>query len=347
MMPEGMHMTRLNLLRIAAIVMVLATTATAQAAILKIATLSPDGSSWMQKMREGADKVATATENRVRFKFYPGGVMGNDQAVLRKIRIGQLQGGAFTGGALSGHYTDAQIYAMPLKFRSLEEVDYVRQQMDPVIQEGLEKNGFVTFGLADGGGFAYIMSNQPVDTVESLQPLKVWIPAHDKMIQEAMKGFGIDPISLPIADVRTGLQTGLIDTAATTPYGAIVLQWHTQVKYLTTLPMVYIYGILAIDKKAFARIAPEDQTLVRQIMTQAWREMDAMNRAQNVEALKALQNQGIQFIDPPQEIKAKWYEVAASVHQKIIDGGFITPAMADMLDRHLNDYRSRQARQHD
>ena len=118
-------------------------------------------------------------------------------------------------------------------------------------------------------------------------------------------------------------------------------------KYLTTLPMVYIYGILAIDKKAFARIAPDDQALVRQIMTQAWREMDAMNREQNVEALKALQNQGIQFIDPPPEIKANWYEVAASVHQKIMDGGHITPAMVEMLDRHLNDYRSRQARKHD
>ncbi len=213
----------LNMLRLTVLVLVLVIAGPAQAVVLKIATLSPDGSSWMQKMREGAEKVATATEKRVQFKFYPGGVMGNDQAVLRKIRIGQLQGGAFTGGALADHYADAQIYAMPLKFRSLEEVDYVRRKMDPVIQEGMEKSGFVTFGLADGGGFAYIISNQPVETIASLQPLKVWIPAHDSMILEAMKGFGIDPISLPIADVRTGLQTGLIDTAATTPYGAIVL----------------------------------------------------------------------------------------------------------------------------
>lgn len=340
-------MSCLNVLRFTVLVLVLAIAGPAQAIVLKIATLSPDGSSWMQKMREGAEKVATATEKRVQFKFYPGGVMGNNQAVLRKIRIGQLQGGAFTGGALSDQYSDAQIYAMPLKFRSLEEVDYVRQQMDPVIQEGLEKNGFVTFGLADGGGFAYIISNQPVETIASLQPLKVWIPAHDKMVLEAMKGFGIDPISLPIADVRTGLQTGLIDTAATTPYGAIVLQWHTQVKYLTTLPMVYIYGIMAIDKKAFAKITPEDRDVVRQIMAQSWREMDAMNRAQNIKALKTLQDQGIQFVDPRQEVKAAWYEVAASVHRKIVDAGHITPAMAAMLDSHLNDYRSQQARTHD
>jgi TRAP-type C4-dicarboxylate transport system substrate-binding protein len=314
----------------------------AQAARLKIATLSPDGSSWMQKMREGAAKVAEATDNRVQFKFYPGGVMGNNQAVLRKIRVGQLHGGAFSGGALSGYYPDAQIYAMPLKFKSMAEVDYVRQHMDAVIIEGLEKKGFVTFGVADGG-FSYILSNSPVEDVEALKQVKVWIPAHDRMIQKAMQGFGINPISLPIADVRTGLQTGLIDTVAISPVGAIVLQWHTQVKYLTKLPIVYIYGIIAVDRKAFGRIAPEDQAVVRRIMGQAWEEMDAMNRADNAKALEAIRNQGIEFIEPRAEIRAAWYELAAAVNQQIVAGGFITPAMADLLESHLNDYRSRQA----
>ena len=339
-------MVRLNLLRCAALFIVLMMAGPTQAVVLKIATLSPDGSSWMVKMREGADRVAKATDKRVSFKFYPGGVMGNDKAVLRKIRIGQLQGGAFSGGTLSSYYSDAQIYALPLKFKSLEEVYYVREHMDPVILEGLEKNGFVTFGLADGG-FSYVMSNHPVEKFDTLRELKVWIPAHDKMIMQAMKGFGISPISLPIADVRTGLQTGLIDTVAISPVGAIILQWHTQVKYLTTLPMVYIYGIMAIDRKAFKRIGPEDQVVVRRIMGEIWSEMDTMNRQDNIKALKAIERQGIQFIDPSPDNKTAWYEMAATVGQKIVDAGHITQPMVDMLETHLNDYRSRQALKND
>jgi TRAP-type C4-dicarboxylate transport system substrate-binding protein len=326
--------------------LVLSVGGNAQAVVLKIATLSPDGSSWMLKMREGAAKVAQATQNRVRFKFFPGGVMGNDQAVLRKIRVRQLQGGAFPGGTLSGYYPDAQIYGLPFKFRSLEEVYYVRERMDPVIQKGIEKNGFVTFGLA-GGGFSYIMSNQPIETVETLKQQKVWIPSHDKMIQEAMKGFAISSISLPIADVRTGLQTGLIDTVAISPMGAIILQWHTQVKYLTRMPLVYIYGVLAIDGKAFARIPADDQPVVRAIMGQIWREMDANNRQENGQALKAIAAQGIQFVDPAPEILTAWQDLAATVNQQIVAAGHISPAMADMLDAHLNDYRSRQAQKSD
>ncbi len=90
--------------------------APAQAVVLKVATLTPDGSSWMRKMRAGAEEVAQATDQRVRFKFYPGGVMGNDRAVLRKIRAGQLHGGAFSGGTLTGYYSDIQIYSLPLTF---------------------------------------------------------------------------------------------------------------------------------------------------------------------------------------------------------------------------------------
>ena len=339
-------MLRLNWVCLTTTILALMLTGPSQAARLKIATLSPEGSGWMQKMREGAERVSQATENRVRFKFYPGGVMGNDQAVLRKIRVGQLQGGAFSGGTLSGYYPDTQIYAMPLKFKSMDEVDYVRRHMDPIILKGLEKKGFVTFGMADGG-FSYILSNEPVAEVDTLKQLKIWIPAHDKMIMKAMEGFGINPISLPIADVRTGLQTGLIDTVAISPVGAIVLQWHTQVKYLTRIPIVYIYGILAIDRKAFARIAPEDQIVVREEMGQAWREMDAMNRADNIRALEAIRSQGIQFVEPGKESLAAWYELAAAVNQQIIDGGFISSPMVEMLESHLDDYRFQQAHKHD
>ncbi len=38
----------------------------------KIATLSPEGSVWMQKMQAGADEIQRKTSNRVRFKFFGG-----------------------------------------------------------------------------------------------------------------------------------------------------------------------------------------------------------------------------------------------------------------------------------
>lgn len=313
---------------------------------LKIATLSPEGSMWMKKMRKGAAQVAVKTDNRVTFKFYPGGVMGNDKAILRKIRIGQLHGGAVVGGSLSKFFPANQIYAQPMKFKNLDEVDYVRKHIDPFIIDGLDKAGFVTFGIM-GGGFAYIMSKKPVETVEELRNQKVWIPDNDKISQESIKAFGIAPIPLPIADVRTSLQSGLINTVATSPVGAVVLQWHTQIKYITNIPLIYLHAVLAIEKKKFLKIADADQKIVTQVMTKALKEIDLQNREDNAKAIQALKNRGITFISPPKADLERWHEVAGIASAKMVDSGILPQKVVDELDAHLATFHSRAQRTDD
>ncbi|MBW2012586.1 MAG: TRAP transporter substrate-binding protein DctP [Deltaproteobacteria bacterium] len=329
------------MIRIITIVLIFTLTGPAQAMRFKIATLSPEGSVWMQKMREGAEELTRKTDNRVTIKYYPGGVMGDDQAVLRKIRIGQLHGGAVVGGSLSRFYPDNQIYSLPLKFRSFDEVDYVRKHLDPLIAQGLEKGGFVTFGIAEGG-FAYVMSKVPIRTVEEMRRQKVWIPDNDPMILESVKAFGITPFPLSIvADVRAGLQTGLINTVTTPPIGAVALQWHTQINYLMYEPFLYIYGVLALDRKAFAKISPDDQRIFREIMGRKFRELDRLNREDNVNALEVLRKQGIEFIKPSGEALKKWYDDAGTVPKRLVNAGKLSQDMVDTLETLLKDYRSK------
>jgi TRAP-type C4-dicarboxylate transport system substrate-binding protein len=313
-------------------------------AVLKIASLAPDGSDWMNRMRAGAEEIAQKTDNRVKFKFYPGGVMGDDKAVMRKIRVGQLQGGAIPGGSLSAFYPDSQIYNMPLKFQSFDEIDYVRERMDALLVDGFEKSGFVTFGLSEGG-MAYALSKSPIRTVTDLRKLKVWAPDNDKMVLEILKAFNINPIPLPIGDVLTGLQTGLIDTIAGSPIAAIALQWHNQVKYLTDVPLMYFYAVLAIDDKAFNRISASDQLVVQQVMERTFSEIDKKNRADNILALQALKNQGVVVIKPSPAEMQDWRHYALESSEKLAKEGIISKPMLEMLDMHIKAYRSQTAAQ--
>jgi TRAP-type transport system periplasmic protein len=331
----------LMMIRIITIMLVIMLTGQTHAMRFKIATLSPEGSVWMQKMREGADELARKTDNRVRIKYYPGGVMGDDKAVLRKIRIGQLHGGAVVSGSLSKFYPDNQIYNLPLKFRSFEEVDYVRKHLDQRIAQGLEKGGFVTFGIAEGG-FAYVMSTVPIRTVKEMRRQKVWIPNNDTMILEAVKAFGITPFPLSIADVRAGLQTGLINTVTTPPIGAVALQWHTQINYLMYEPFLYIYGVLAVDRRAFAKISTHDQRVFRKIMGRIFREIDQLNRKDNVNALKTLRNQGIKFIKPLAEALDIWHHEAEAVPKRLVNAGKLSQDMVNTLETLLKECRLKQ-----
>src|SRR5690606_7355182 len=180
---------------------------------LKVATIAPDGSHWMREMRAAAAEIKERTGGSVEIKFYPGGVMGNDAQVLRKIRIGQLHGGAFTAGGLAERYSGLNLYGIPLLFRSLDEVDYVREHLDPVLTAGLEEAGFVGFGFIEGG-FARLMANHPVRGIEDMRRRKVWVPEGDPISFFAMEELGLSPVVLPVTDVLTGLQTGLLDIVA-------------------------------------------------------------------------------------------------------------------------------------
>lgn len=313
----------------------------AQAVRLKIATLSPDGSMWMEQMRLGAEEVAEKTDKRVKIKYYPGGVMGDDKAVLKKIRVGQLHGGALVSGSLSKIYPDNQVYSMPMKFKSFEEIDFVRKKMDAMISEGLEKKGFVTLGIAEGG-FAYVMSNNEVHSVDDLAKQKVWVPDNDPIILEGVKAFDVTPIPLSIADVRTGLQTGLINTVATPLIGAVALQWHTQVKYVLDVPILYIYGVLIVNKKAFSKISVDDQKIVREVMGKAFHEIDVRTRKDNVSAMGVLKKQGIKFIKPEPAIMKTWNEKADSACKRVVANGNMSGNLLKFLDKMIEEYRSEQ-----
>ncbi|MEW8396877.1 MAG: TRAP transporter substrate-binding protein DctP [Candidatus Thiodiazotropha sp.] len=305
---------------------------------LKIATLAPDGTSWMKEMRAAAKQIQQQTEGRVRIRFYPGGVMGNDNSVLRKIRVGQLHGGAITGGGLSAIYRDAQLYTLPFQFRNLQEVDAVRQVMDPLIIAGLKNEGYVSFGLRPGG-FAYLLSNRPVKTTKNMRELKIWIPEGDEINANMFQALGISPVPLPLTDVLTGLQTGLIDTIASAPVGAIALQWHTRVNYLTQVPLAYLYATLVLTETAFNKLQKPDRSVVREILGATFDRIDRQNRMDNEKALAALQKQGIEFVSPSADQQQAWEQHANTTLNKLSEEKLFSKAMFSRMQTLVQQYR--------
>ena len=315
-----------------------------QARTLKIATLAPAGTSWMKEMREGAKEVSERTDGRVKFKFYPGGVMGNDRSMLRKMRVGQLHGAALTTSGLAEVYRDSWIYTLPLLFRNYQEVDYVRERVDPLIGKGLEQHGSVTLGIGEGG-FAYMMCDEPLYTVDDLKGKKVWIPEGDVIAEVVFEIAGVTPVPLPLADVYTGLQTGLVNTLGSPPMATIAFQWHTKVTHLTDVPLSYVVGLLVLDDKAFRRLKPEDQAVVREVMGRTMKRLDEINRADNENARRALAGQGVEFVRPLGEELTRWRAIADQATERLGEQGAYTAEMYQIINKHLTTFRSMTAHQ--
>ena len=310
----------------------------ASAATLKIATISPDGSAWMKALRNAGAEVQKATEGRVKLKFYPGGVMGDDKAVLRKMRIGQLHGAVLTVGVLSQTYRDLQIYGLPMVFRDSDEVDHVRAKMDPVLIDGLRDKGFESFGIA-GVGFAYAMSQNPIRTVDDARAQKVWVPDGDIAAERALAAFSVGPIPLAITDVLGGLQTGLINAVAAPPVGAIALQWHTRLKHVLDLPLVYACGTLVVGSKPFGKLTQADAETVTRILTAALADVDRASKEDGAKALAALKKQGLSFAAVTSEERAVWQSQADAAHEKMLRENVVSAGAWSRLQSLLSEIR--------
>ena len=304
----------------------------------KIATVLPENTSWMKEMRAAAAEVRERSDGRVTFKFYSGGVQGSPEQVLRKIKIGQLHGGAFTPTDLQQVYSDLNIYGLPFLFSSEDEANYVRERVDPALIRGLEEAGFASFGFATGG-FARVMSNVPVRSHADLKGRKVWVPEGDRISYRAMQALDLSPVTLPLTDVLTGLQTGLIEIVTMSPAGALVLQWHTKVDYLTRMPIVYSMGLLAIQSRAFERLSPSDQAIVREVMSDLYTEWNRENSQDADEALKALLNSGIEPVEPAEGAHARLQALMYENNRAMARSGLFSMKLLEEILGHIEDYR--------
>lgn len=311
----------------------------AQATTLRISTLYPEGTTVVTALRAASDDIEKQTEGRVKLRIFPGGVMGDDRTVQRKISIGQLHGALAQGGAFSRHYRDSQILNMPIAFRSYEEVDHVRAELDPLIRQGFRENGWVVFGPVDGG-FAYIMSQKPVGTVEALREQKLWLPANDTGSEKAARVFGVSPILLSIGTVLTSLQTGAIDAFAAPPVAALTLQWHSRVKHMSDVPLLYTYGMLAISERYFSAIAEADQKIVERVLSESFATLDRESRRENVRAYEAIQQQGLTLVAPTEEQLAEWRSYADKATDQLVADGEISKPMLERLQALLTEFRN-------
>ena len=324
------------------LVLALPASTLAQQHIIKLATLAPEGSSWLKTVRAIDRAVRQQTSNAVGFKIYPGGVQGDEDVMLRKIRIGLLHAGGFGGQGTSQIFPDILALEMPFLFENYAEIDYVLDHMSAFYQQGYEKNGFILLGWTDIG-YVHILSKVPIRSAGDIEGLKVWRLEGEPITEVLFRKAGVTSIPLIIPDVLLGLQTKLIDVVYAPPAAAIVLQWFTRVKYITELPINYTLGVLLIDKRTFARLSPEHQTILRQVSRTQMRQQVLQSREDNQEAFQVMQDHGVELIVPPQDEIQSFKQLVQDSIPELVGQAFSRESF-EQVQLHLSNFRQQQVK---
>src|SRR5262249_35470386 len=233
------YTARMRKLILAAALSVAALSAEAHAdSILKIATLAPEGSSWMNLFHEFGRAVEARTAGRVRIKFYAGGVQGDEKDCLRKIRLGQLSGAAITGIGLGSVAPEVRVLELA---RTYEELDALRAALSETLKKKFEEHGYVLGGWGDVGP-VMLFSNRPVRTMDDIRATRLWVWSDDPMSRKLFEAMQVHGVPLGVPDVLPSLSTGAIDAFFASPLAALALQWSTHAKYVTSLVLSQASG---------------------------------------------------------------------------------------------------------
>jgi TRAP-type C4-dicarboxylate transport system substrate-binding protein len=308
--------------------------------VLKFATLAPAGSSWMNLLEEWADEVNTKSNGRLVFKMYPGGVQGDEPDVIKKIRFGQLHGGAFTGYGIGKIYSPTRVLELPFLFNNIGEIDYVRKQLMPEIEQGYRDNGYELLGWMEIG-FIYFFSTKPIYDFRDLGTHRIWQWQGDPLGQAFFDASGISPVPLSIIDVYTSLSTGLIDTVYAPPLGAIALQWFTKTKYITNVPMANGIGSLVVSSRFYQDLPQDLQKILKSTGTVIGERLVTTSRKDNAASLDVLKKKGLVFTISTEDLDSEYIaDINRKASNSLMKSGYIPKRVIRQVNDWLHEYRS-------
>lgn len=274
-------------------------TTNCKALTLKIAVLAPEGTSWAQHLKKMTKEIKKATKKKVKFKIYYGGAQGDEPDVLRKIRVGQLHGGIFTGKTLGDINGDVRVMEIPFTFYHDRTKAYnTVTKMTGFFNQGFSKNGFFNLGFFEIG-LVYFVSQKKTPNLKSLKGLKIWLWEGDHLVSTLIKQMSLVSVPMSLPDVLSSLSTGMLQAAYAPPMGILALQWNTKIKYLVDFPLAYSVGAFLIDDKHWKKISLENRNKIRTIAGKYFKEISDSNAKENVEGLQTMKGMGVEFLTFP------------------------------------------------
>jgi TRAP-type C4-dicarboxylate transport system substrate-binding protein len=306
---------------------------------IRVGTLAPAGTPWHEALQDIGDAWMQASGGRITFTIYPG-TRGEEADMIRGMRGGQLQMGAFTTVGLETITKEMSALWIPLLFQTYDELDYVRSKIDPRLEKALGDKGFVVLNWGDAGWIKYF-AKKPIPNLMALQQLKLWVWSGSSASEEMYKdaGFKIEPAS-PL-DILLDLQRNKIEAFPAPATLALANQWFGQARNMMDIKFAPVVGATIIKKDAWERFDPALRPTLLALARETGARYTPRIRALETEAIDAMVKRGLQIQKLTPQAEQEWQQTVEKFYPKI--RGTIVPAdLFDEVRRLVLEYRAQK-----
>lgn len=324
-----------------AALLLLTTAAAAPAQTIKLGTVAPANSPWDLVLRRLAADWSRISGGEVELKIFPGGIAGDEPDMIRKLRIGQLQAATLTAGSLNDIYPGALALASPMLIRTDAEMIAMLAEMAPFFEQRLEERGFVAVMWAPIGWVKFF-AREPLRTLDDIRRQTLWIGDAGAAEIRAWQQAGFEVVALPVTEVTTALQSGMIDAYLSSPLAAASFQWFGLTPHMNDLRLAPLYGALVVSKRVWERVPESLRPRLRAVATAAGERLSASAHEQDDLAVQVMQAHGLQVHAPTPALEREWQDTVSREFGGLI-GEVIDADAYQLVTDKVAAYRARSA----
>lgn len=306
---------------------------------LRIGTLAPKNSLYHQQLMELGEVWRAAQGGNAKYLVYPDGSQGGEAELVRRMRIGQLQGALLSVvGLREIEPSIAALQNIPLLFKNWDEVDYVREKMRPSMERKFLEKGFVVLAWGDAGWVRFF-SREAAVRPDDYKKMKFFAWGSEVEQQAIMKSLGYTPVPLETGDILPAIQTGMISVVPSTPYFALAGQIFNSAPNMLEINWAPMVGALVVTRKAWEDMTPAAQDAVRLASDKAGVQIRAKARQEVDDAVDAMKKRGLVVNRPTPEQTQEWNDLANKLYPRI-RGAMVPAETFDEVFLHLKAFRA-------
>ena len=299
----------------------------------KIGSVAPEQSPWGTALKRMAADWDRITNGKVQLRIYHNGVAGNEADMLRKIRIGQLNGGVFSSYGLFLVSKEILSLSIPFLIRDERELEQVMEDLRPVFDDKVEREGFKIIAWSKAGWIRFF-STKPVVSPNDLKSLKLSTSPDDAELIKVFQLLGFQQVPVPLPDVMASLNSGLIEALYASPIAVGGYQWFGIAKHMAELKIAPFLGGIILSDRSWKSV-PE---VYREELLESVRQMEASLDSQILqledEAIKAMQQYGLVINDIPESARQKWVDEFQQATEQLL-GTTFSSEMVTLINRSL------------
>jgi len=307
---------------------------------LKVGSLAPRNSPWDKTLSKIADEWKTASNGRVQLKIYPGGITGNEEDTLRKLRIGALDGMVASTIGLNKISSDLFAISLPLILRDEDELDFVMDRIYPTYSTIIEDKGFKLVGWTKAG-WMNVFSRDPVYYPADMDHQKLGFAAGEVVLTKILKNMGFHIVPADTIDMLASLQSGRADALILSPLIATAYQIFPLADNMLDFQISSLLGAIVFNERSWKKIPEEYRQSFIDIVKENFISVNKASRELDSKALTVMLENGLTVNSINTEQKNAWLKLVDSLYEKEgIIGSLVSRDIYDEIVSYTNEYRN-------